>query len=479
MPPRQRRQRGHIRTLPSGSFQAIVYAGTDPLTGKERYLRETAKTYDCAEVALTRLQGQVDEDRHPKSAITLGQAIVQWLDVAELEETTRERYADLIRIYIEPAFGELAASKLDAELLERFYARLQRCRHLCNGRPSARHTCSPLAGSTVRKIHFIISGALERAVRWRYLGVNKAALAAAPSPGQTEPDPPTADEAAVMLSAAWAFDQDWGLLLWLMMVTGLRRGEVSAVRWNHLDLTRRLLLIQRSNSHPKSGVKEKETKTRQQRRIALDPQTVKLLVAYRERCEIRCEELGCTLDGEAWLFSPVPDCSEPWPPRTLTQRYGRLARKLKLRSTRLHSLRHYSATELIAAGVDIRTVAGRLGHGSGGATTLRIYAAWVDEAGQRAATTMASIMPQLLAPAPRTPRGPYEVIASTLREQIHDGRLTPGDLLPTMSELATAHTVSTATVHRAVALLRDEGLINVSRGRRAVVLCANASSQVQ
>ncbi|MGH3922117.1 MAG: winged helix-turn-helix domain-containing protein [Pseudonocardiaceae bacterium] len=100
-------------------------------------------------------------------------------------------------------------------------------------------------------------------------------------------------------------------------------------------------------------------------------------------------------------------------------------------------------------------------------------------AGQRAATTMANIMPQLLAPAPCTPRGPYEVIASTLREQIHDGRLTPGDLLPTMSELATAHTVCTATVHRAVALLRDEGLIHVSRGRRAVVLCTNASSQVQ
>lgn len=83
MPPRRRRPRGHIRTLPSGSFQAIVYAA-DPLTGKERYLRETTKTYDAAEIALTRLQGQVDEDRHPKSAITLGQAIAQWLDVAEL-----------------------------------------------------------------------------------------------------------------------------------------------------------------------------------------------------------------------------------------------------------------------------------------------------------------------------------------------------------------------------------------------------------
>jgi hypothetical protein len=71
--PSRRRQRGHIRSLPSVSFQAIVYAGTDPLTGKERYLRETAATYGAAEQALTRLQGQVDEDRHPKTAITVRQ----------------------------------------------------------------------------------------------------------------------------------------------------------------------------------------------------------------------------------------------------------------------------------------------------------------------------------------------------------------------------------------------------------------------
>lgn len=469
MPPRRRRPRGHIRELPSGSFQAIVYAGTDPLTGKERYLRETAATYGDAEVTLTRLQGQVDEDRHPKSAITLSRAIHQWLEVVDIEDTTRDRYEDLVRLYIQPVIGEVAAAKVDAELLERFYARLQRCRAMCDGRTSAGHSCRPLSSSTVRKIHFIIRAALERAVRWRHLGVNKAALAAAPPPAQSEPDPPTAEEAALLLSEAWAIDPDWGLLLWLTMVTGSRRGEVSALRWQHVDFDRGLVRIQRSNSHPRSGVREKETKTRQQRRVALDPQTIELLRVHRERCEQRCVALLCNLEPTAYLFSPAPDGSAPWPPRALTQRYGRLARRLRLRSTRLHSLRHYSATELIAAGVDIRTVAGRLGHGSGGATTLKIYAAWVDEAGQRAAGTMASIMPALTAPVPRMPRGPYEVIAASLREQINDGRLTAGDLVPTTAELAAAHSVSVATAHRALALLSAEGLVEVSRGRRAVV----------
>jgi integrase len=150
------------------------------------------------------------------------------------------------------------------------------------------------------------------------------------------------------------------------MVTGCRRGELSAIRWKHLYVHRGLLLIQRSNAQPRSGLREKETMTRQQRRVALDPQTLGLLAEYRGRCEERCTLLGCALDDDAFLFSPAPDFSTPWPPRALTQRYYRMATKLKLRSTRLHSLRHYSATELIAAGVDIRTVARRLGHGSGG-----------------------------------------------------------------------------------------------------------------
>ena len=448
----------------------MVYAGADPLTGRPHYLRETARTYDAAEVALTRLQGQVDEDRHPKADITLGRAIEQWLEVAELEDTTRDRYEDLVRIYIAPTLGSLPAAKLGAELLERFYARLQRCRRLCSGRPNADHTCQPLSSSTVRKIHFIISAALKQAVRWQHLGVNKAALAVAPSPAQTEPDPPTAAEAATILSEAWAADPDWGLLLWLTMVTGARRGEISALRWAHVDFARGLLLVQRSNAQPRMGIKEKETKTRQQRRVALDAQTVDLMTAHRERCELRCAALGGTLSFDAFLFSPAVDGSTPWPPRSITSRYGRLARNLGLRSTRLHSLRHYSATELIAAGTDIRTVAGRLGHGSGGATTLKIYAAWVDEAGQRAASTMADIMPQLVVPAARPPRSPYEMIAQSLREQIRDGRLAGGDVVPTTTELAQSHTVSIATAHRAIALLHEEGLIRVSRGRRAVVI---------
>jgi len=229
MPPRRRRSRGHVEQLPSGNFRAIVYAGVDPLTGKQRYLKETRSTRSRAEVALTRLQAEVDEDRHPQTDITVRQALRQWLEVADLADTTRERYEDLIRLHILPVLGDRQADKVDARVLDRLYARMQQCRDLCDGRRRTGHSCRPLSSSTVRKIHYIIRAALGRAVRWQQLGVNRAELAQVPAPAVTEPDPPSPEEAAALLNAAWA-DPDWGLLLWLTMLSGPpRRGLRAAV----------------------------------------------------------------------------------------------------------------------------------------------------------------------------------------------------------------------------------------------------------
>ena len=119
MPPPKRRSRGYIEELPSGSFRAVVPAGTDQLTRRRRSIRETTTSYAEAQVALTKLQRQVDEDQQPKTAITVRQAVEHWLEVAELGDTTRERYDDLIRLYVVPTFGDIQASKLDAKLLER------------------------------------------------------------------------------------------------------------------------------------------------------------------------------------------------------------------------------------------------------------------------------------------------------------------------------------------------------------------------
>lgn len=126
------RSRGHTDTLPSGSFRARVMRDRSP-DRQAPVPAGDSYQLDAAEIALTKLQRQVDEARHPKTAFSVRQTITQWLEMVELEDTTRDRYDDLIRLYILPPLGNMLASKLDAELLERFYARLHRCRSLCTG----------------------------------------------------------------------------------------------------------------------------------------------------------------------------------------------------------------------------------------------------------------------------------------------------------------------------------------------------------
>ena len=210
--------------------------------------------------------------------------------------------------------------------------------------------------------------------------------------------------------------------------------------------------------------------------------TVGILREHESRRQTAAEELGVEVPRTAYVFSNEPDGSLFLIPDSVSQRYERMATHLGVDTT-LHKLRHYSATELINAGVDIRTVAGRLGHGGGGATTLRVYAAWLSEADQRAADHLAGRMPprqpanagalastrgSVNAEATR-PSGPYVEIADDLRAAIRVGALKSGDRLPTISDLCSRYKVGSGTAHRAVQLLKDEGLVEASRGRRAIV----------
>jgi integrase len=186
-------------------------------------------------------------------------------------------------------------------------------------------------------------------------------------------------------------DDDWGVLVWLAMTTGMRRGELVGLRFTRLDLDAEVIDLRRNWV----GGKEKDTKTHQNRRIALDTETVVLLKEHRKRVEARLSELGRKFTEDKFVFSgsKTPDHSAPYSPNAVTQRYKDMAARLGI-DTHLHALRHYSATELLSAGIDLRTVAGRLGHGGGGATTLRVYAAWVAASDRKAAEILASRMPK-------------------------------------------------------------------------------------
>jgi len=249
----------------------------------------------------------------------------------------------------------------------------------------APHSCKPLSAATIRRIHFAVRGALTAAERWGWITRNPAEVARKPRQPASEPDPPTVEQAARIVEAAWAEDDDWGTLVWLVMVTGIRRAELLALRWKRVDLIRGKLSIRRNWV----GGREKDTKTHQMRLISLDPATTDVLGAHRELYELDVTRLGVTPSDEAFLFSYQPLRDRPADPSGITHRYERMCARLGIDS-HLHPLRHFSATELLTAGVDLRTIAGRLGHAGGGATTLKVYAAWVNQADERAAEILSS-----------------------------------------------------------------------------------------
>jgi integrase len=407
----KRRSRGAVDRLPSGAYRVRVYAGVESLTGKRHDLVETVPAGPDAaaeaERVRTRLLNEIDERRNPRTKATVNQLMDRYLDVLDVEESTRKGYVGYINNHIRPVLGELPVAKLDGEVLDSFYGQLRRCRVRCLGKVKVdhrttaahecaercrAHVCRPLAASTVRQVHWILSGALERAVRWRWVGVSPTQLADPPPPPRPDPRPPTTAEAARLLNAAWD-DPDWRTLIWLAMTTGARRGELCALDRRDVDLDAAILTVDESVTGRRSNARRKSTKSHQRRRVALDTDTVAILRDHLRRQDDVAAQLAVTIARDAFLFSLDPDCSRPMVPDSVSQRFDRLAARLDI-DTSIHKLRHYNATELISAGVDLRTVAGRLGHGGGGTTTLRVYAAWVNEADQRAAGSIAARLPK-------------------------------------------------------------------------------------
>lgn len=429
----KRRQRGTIERR-GGSFRVKVYAGVDPLTGKDLYIRESTTDEKEAERILTRLLARVDADRHAKTNATLSVAIDEWLKVLEVEDSTSETYEGYARRYLKPVLGNERIGRISARTLEQLYAEWRRCRARCDGKPFVEHRvegphecrevkhrrppgrppaggypphdcteagctvierkpheCRPLGNATISKLHFILSGTFSAAKRWDWIESNPADVAKKPRQPAPQPTPPKPDEAAKIVEAAWNEDADWGTLVWLVMVTGMRRAEVLALRWYDVDLDGGLISARRNYVRARGRSYEKDTKTHRMRRVSLDPATVEVLQEHRQRYVAAMKELGEPATNDAFLFSYGPMRDRPYDPSGVTHRYARMCASVGIDS-HLHALRHYSATELLTAGVDLRTVAGRLGHAGGGATTLRVYAAWVGEADRRAADILGSRM---------------------------------------------------------------------------------------
>ncbi len=416
-------EKGHIERLPSGSFRVRVYAGTDPVTGRERRYKRTVKTEQEAAAELARLLRAAEAERTPDDSATVRFLLDRYLDVADLAVSTRLNHESYIRRIIKPVLGDTKIRSLRPDTLDALYGHLRRCSRLCgrlpktehhaDAEPGGRHVCdercgplrdhrtphphacdrrcrphhcTPLAPGSIVKIHSIISAALSLAVRYEWIDRNAAERATLPKVRKREPDPPSPKQAALLLNEVWQADEEFGLYLWTAFTTGARRGELLALRENRFDFEAQEVRFTKNYLVKRGERIEKDTKTGEGRRVSLDPLTCELFAERFRSRRAAMVAVGVEVPPDAFVFSPDPAGSQPWNPDTMTHRYERYAARVGITSS-LKELRHYSATQLLSNGVDLRTVAGRLGHAEG-ATTLRFYAQFARPADQHAASVL-------------------------------------------------------------------------------------------
>ena len=168
----------------------------------------------------------------------------------------------------------------------------------------------------------------------------------------------------------------------LCALKGARRGEVLALRWSDYDPVMKVLTISKSVGYTSgSGVFVKSTKTHGVRRIGVDETIEGVIISQVEALQ-KSVEAGFELVGDPYLFFGDPSGSVSLHPDTPSKFFRIICDSLDL-PFHLHQLRHFTATQLIAAGVDVRTVSGRLGHADP-SITLMVYS-HVLEAQDRAA----------------------------------------------------------------------------------------------
>ena len=174
------------------------------------------------------------------------------------------------------------------------------------------------------------------------------------------------------------------------MITGARRGELCGLQIRDIDLDQGLIHVA-FNYVVKGGKKiRKDTKTHQDRWLAIDPDTCALIASYLDEVTAALAAVGVKLAADAYLFSNDPAHTRPWNPDWATHRISAAADAVGV-DLDIKGGRHYTASQLLAAGFDRRNTAARLGHSGGGATTLRHYADPVPEADRRAATYLSRL----------------------------------------------------------------------------------------
>jgi integrase len=374
------------------SWELRVFLGYDPLTRKQRYASRTVRGGKRdAQRALAEMVTEAERGLTPRSASTVGELLEAWFEMTapDFSPTTVKETRGFIDRSLLPAFGKRKLAKLKPSDIDAFYQQL---------RVSGSVTGQPLAPSTIRRIHGILRRALAQGVKWGWIGVNPAAASSPPRVSPTHINPPDPEQLARVLERSRREAPELSCFILLAAVTGARRSELVALRWNDVDAAGSTVLISRAIVIGNDGLVEKDTKTHSSRRVSLDAQSAAVVAAHHERMKTRAEDCGVVLVEDGFVFSNEPDCAVPWFPASVSRSFKRLCAREGIADVRLHDLRHFVATQLLGAGIDVRTVAGRLGHRNA-ATTLNVYAHFLEQSDRVAA----DVIGKVVAPRPESP----------------------------------------------------------------------------
>lgn len=355
----------HIRKTAKG-YRVIVQHG-----GLKR--SATARTKAEAQRRGAELLIQMGDTR-PASTVTVGEMFTSWL--ALTEPTHKATYhTDVIRVVdrLPETFAARRVADVQPLLVEMLYRQL-----VAEGWTTHR----------IHRLHQAMSNAWRIvAIPYGYAAINPVGAVKSPKRPPSAVRAPTGADVRVLLAAA---SGQVGLFLELAARTGARRGELCALQWG--DINGNQLVIRRSIATlPGRPLIIGSTKTgdKGQRTVALDETTVSLL--NQHHLEQTAKRSLSNVTGEpVWIFSHDAGV-HPWRTDYISREFTRLCKQSDVQGVHLHSLRHFVATQLLAAGETATTVAHRLGH-STTATTLKTYADYVHATDQRAAATMDDVL---------------------------------------------------------------------------------------
>jgi integrase len=321
----------------------------------------------CAELITKMAAGTYVEPAKITIAEHLANRMAQWIASAEIGPKTSERYREIVHGQINPHIGARPVQKLKVADVEAWHGALR--------------TAGYSAG-TIRVAHGVLSKALKDAVRHGIVPTNVVSLQSPPAADAEEVVIITEDQISDLLDKLQGRPIRTKVVIALF--SGLRRGELLGLQWRDLDLDAKTLRVERALEQTRAGLRIKSPKTKSSKRtIALPDIVVDALREHRrERLELHLRLGLGKLAEDGFVFTQID--GTPLRPSTLTSVWCELAPRLGYPGIRWHSLRHTHASQLIASGLDVVSVARRLGH-TNPAITLKVYSHLFRTADSRAA----------------------------------------------------------------------------------------------